>query len=342
MTYDPNEVGQNNGQIFSLPHSYEEAKVILLPVPWDITTSFNDGTSNAPQVILEASSQLDLYDPLGIKVWEYGAFMMPVNPTWKLTNNSLRKKAKQYIHWLENGSAEHDKELMADYLSLINSESDRMHAEVKLAVKQVIKDGKPIGLIGGEHSCSLGLIEALCEEHDSIGILQIDAHADLRETYENFKHSHASIFHNLLKFKSIHTLTQVGLRDISPAEEIRIQSDSKINSFFDWDIKRQLFEGKTWSYICQEIISTLPEKVYISFDIDGLSPSLCPNTGTPVPGGLQFEEAIFLIESLYRSGKHIIGFDLCEVGNGEWDGNVGARLLLKLCNVLYGSNTFPR
>ena len=86
--------------------------------------------------------------------------------------------------------------------------------------------------------------------------------------------------------------------------------------------------------LCQEIISHLPEKVYISFDIDGLDPKLCPNTGTPVPGGLELEQVYGLFRELVNSGREIIGFDVCEVGDGEWDGNVGARIVYKLANLL--------
>lgn len=95
-----------------------------------------------------------------------------------------------------------------------------------------------------------------------------------------------------------------------------------------------LFEGKSWSKICEQILADLPEQVYISFDIDGLNPKLCPNTGTPVPGGLEFEQAIYLLKKIVASGKKIIGFDLSEVspGNDDWDANVDARLLFQLCN----------
>ena len=86
--------------------------------------------------------------------------------------------------------------------------------------------------------------------------------------------------------------------------------------------------------LCREIINHLPEKVYISFDIDGLDPKLCPNTGTPVPGGLELEQVYCLFRELVNSGREIIGFDVCEVGDAEWDGNVGARIVYKLANLL--------
>jgi agmatinase len=100
------------------------------------------------------------------------------------------------------------------------------------------------------------------------------------------------------------------------------------------ELKRNSFEGKTWKRQCEEIIATLPQNIYISFDIDGLSPDLCPNTGTPVPGGFSFREMDYLLNMLATSNRRIIGFDLCEVSPGkesDWDANVGARVLFKLC-----------
>ena len=111
--------------------------------------------------------------------------------------------------------------------------------------------------------------------------------------------------------------------------------------FDDWQLKDNTYSGMNWATQCEKIIATLPEAVYISFDIDGLTPEFCPHTGTPVPGGLDFNQAIYLIQTLVKAGKTIIGFDLCEVApgeSGEWDGNVGARLLYKLSNLMYLSH----
>ncbi len=189
--------------------------------------------------------------------------------------------------------------------------------------------------MGGEHSTPLGLIEALNERHESFGILQIDAHADLREAYEGFDQSHASIMYNVLEScPNMKRLVQVGIRDISPSEVNLIkESEGRIRTFLDWDIKQRAFEGMSWGEQVKNIIDTLPQKVYISFDIDGLNPGLCPNTGTPVPGGFSLEEINYLFFTLMDSGREIIGFDLNEVSpgeNDEWDANVGARALWNL------------
>ncbi|MDP3436951.1 MAG: arginase family protein, partial [Bacteroidales bacterium] len=132
----------------------------------------------------------------------------------------------------------------------------------------------------------------------------------------------------------ISQLTQVGVRDFCQEEAEFINTDPRIRCFTDMELKRNAFEGKNWKKQCEDIVSSLPVNVYITFDIDGLSPDLCPNTGTPVPGGLTFREVDYLLYLLAISNRRIIGFDLCEVAPGksdEWDANVGARVLYKLC-----------
>jgi len=142
------------------------------------------------------------------------------------------------------------------------------------------------------------------------------------------------MFNALKNCKNLTRLTQVGIRDVAQSEiDIIENSNNRIQTFFDWNLKREQFEGKAWAEQVKAIIATLPENVYISFDIDGLSPELCPNTGTPVPGEFQLEQINFLFFELAKSGRRIVGFDLNEVGtseNGDWDANVGARALWNL------------
>ena len=204
--------------------------------------------------------------------------------------------------------------------------------------RELIKQGKITGVIGGDHSVPLGNIKAVSELCEEFGILHIDAHADLRKAYEGFTYSHASIMYNALsEINQISQLTQVGVRDFCEDEAEIINTDSRIRCFTDKEIRGNLFDGKTWKRQCEEIIATLPQNVYISYDIDGLSPDLCPNTGTPVPGGISFREVDYLLHMLANSNKKIIGFDLCEVspgGSDEWDANVGARLLYKISQYI--------
>jgi agmatinase len=171
-------------------------------------------------------------------------------------------------------------------------------------------------------------------ERGSYGILHIDAHSDLRDAYEGFIHSHASIMHNALHIDAISRIVQVGIRDYSEEEVETIRGSGGRVKLFDYrGLARRRFGGESFSSIAEEIVSELPDQVYVSFDIDGLDPALCPGTGTPVPGGLLFEEALYLVERIPASGRRIVGLDLCEVspGESEWDANVGARVLYRLC-----------
>jgi len=177
----------------------------------------------------------------------------------------------------------------------------------------------------------LGYIRALSEKYKDFGILQIDAHCDLRDSYEGFTYSHASIMFNALKEGSVKSLTQVGIRDFCEDElEFSKNSTKKINIFFDRDISYQICEGQTWKTICDKIVETLPEHIYFSFDIDGLKQQYCPNTGTPVAGGLEVDQVFYLLNQVKKSGKKIIGMDLNEVGHDVWDANVGARVLYRM------------
>jgi agmatinase len=208
--------------------------------------------------------------------------------------------------------------------------------------KTLLADGKLVGLLGGDHSTPLGFYKAIAEKWGDFGILQIDAHCDLREAYEGFEYSHASIMYNALKeIPQLQKLVQVGIRDYSEGEQQIIdQNKGRIATYFDRDIRVRQYEGETFKQIVAEMIDQLPQRVYISFDIDGLDPKLCPNTGTPVQGGFETEQVFYMLNKLRQSGKQIIGFDLCEVSTSEtgWDANVGARILFKLCNLLVANN----
>lgn len=339
--FDPEEAGQVNSNLFGFPYSESESEVVVIPVPWEVTASYGEGTADSPEALLKASPQIDFFDPDLADAWKYGIFMREIPVNWKEKNLGLRQKAVQCIAAIEKGKViKKDKKLSA-FRDEINEASGELNEWVKEQSLEIIKKGKLPCVLGGDHSSSLGLIQALSEKNDDFGILQIDAHADLREEYEGFTYSHASIMHHALKSESVSSLVQVGIRDLSPGEMKTIENDNRINAFFHQEMKRQQFEGKSWQEQVEDIINELPSFVYLSFDIDGLDPSLCPNTGTPVPGGLQVEEVNYLLFKLIGSGRKLIGFDLCEIspGDDDWDANVGSRMLYKLCNFLYASSS---
>jgi agmatinase len=333
--FDPNGVGDVNGGLFGLPFTIEESEVVLIPMPWEVTVSYSAGTAAGPQAIKEASPQLDLFDPAIKDAWKLGIAMEEISEEWAAVSDNLRQKAESYINWLEEGSPESDKAEFENLPAEVTEKGEELLQWLKARALTYLDKGKLVGVVGGDHSTPLGLMHALAERHEEYGILQVDAHADLRNAYEGFRYSHASIMYNALQLPQVKKLVQVGIRDICQAEaEMADQSNGRITIFYDSVLKENLYEGDSWKKECKKIIAQLPQKVYISFDIDGLDPKLCPATGTPVPGGFEFEEAIYLIKALVKSGREIIGFDLCEVapGESEWNGNVGARLLYKLCN----------
>ena len=329
-SFDPNGLATTD-QLFGLPFTYEESETAVLPIPWEVTVSYSAGTAAGPRAIAEASLQVDLFDAFLKDAWKRGIFMLDADHQLESTSNKYRLLAEKHIDNLESGKTDEG------LLHSVNEACEGMVARVKELCGKVLNDGKRLALLGGDHSTPLGYMQALAERHDDFGILQIDAHADLRDAYEGFDYSHASIMFNALKIKQVSKLVQVGIRDYCEAEnDIINNSNGRIVTYFDRDLKSARFNGKPWKQQGEEIIAQLPEKVYLSFDIDGLDPKLCPNTGTPVAGGFEVEEVLFLLEMLVSSGKKLIGLDLNEVapGEDEWDANVGARLLYRLCNIM--------
>lgn len=340
--FDPNSVGNPNNNIFGLPFTEAEAKLVLLPVPWEVSVSYGAGTARAPENIFKASLQVDLYDDDFQEGWKQGIFMREMNKNVLQKSDYLRKEAELYINYISEGELVEDNKFMSKVLKDLNAGAEFLNEWVYEQTKELLEAGKLVGLVGGDHSTPLGYYKAIGEKHGDFGILQIDAHADLREAYEDLKYSHASIMFNALaETPQLKKLVQVGTRDYSLGElEYSRNSNGRVTTFFDKGLKERAFEGETWRSITDDIVSKLPQKVYISFDIDGLDPKLCPNTGTPVQGGFETQEIYYLFKKVLDSGRELIGFDLNEVGtsNNEWDENVGARILFKLCNLLIASN----
>ena len=331
--FDPNGLGDRNNAIYGLPFTAEESNVIAIPVPWEVTVSYSAGTAKGPQAILDASFQVDLYDPYIKNAWRSGIWMEPIPKNLKKKSDKLRKKATEYISLLEKGKSPRSNKKMRSAQKLINRECAGLNAYIKGKSLHYLSKKKIIALIGGDHSTPLGLIQALAQRNPAFAILQIDAHADLRDAYEGFEFSHASIMFNALKIPQVKKLVQVGIRDYCEAEaEIVKNSKGRVVCFYDRDIKQKQFNGSSWKKICNEIIKKLPRNVYLSFDIDGLDPKLCPNTGTPVAGGFEMEQVLYLIQKLVESKRKIIAFDINEVAPGfdEWDANVGALLLYRI------------
>ncbi|WP_375758762.1 agmatinase family protein [Corallococcus exercitus] len=331
--FDPAAAAQPGSGIFGLPHSPDEAHVVVIPVPFEATTSYGGGTSNGPAALLEASKQVDLFDVETGRPYERGIAMLEAPAELHEWNERAKERAQLVIEagGIESGEAE----LLAAAKD-VNGFSEKLNDHVYRTAKHWLEQGKRVAAVGGDHAISYGIIQAHAEKYPGMGVLHLDAHADLRVAYEGFTWSHASIFYNVCeRIPGVKTLVQVGLRDMSENEHRYIEgSGGRIHAFYDAVLQQNRFDGLPWNQQVKQIVDKLPQQVYLSFDIDGLDPVLCPNTGTPVPGGLSFPEATALVAGVVRSGRTIVGFDLTEVApdpeGSEWDANVGARLLYKM------------
>ena len=245
------------------------------------------------------------------------------------------------IEHLEGGGSPDD-DYVVRKIRRVNEGCTVLNANIEAQAGRWLDAGKIVGLVGGDHSTPYGLIRALGARHEGFGILHIDAHCDLRDAYEGFRFSHASIMYNVLRdVPQVARIVQVAVRDFSRREADLAASSGRIVTFDDLSLSEAEFRGEPWDAQCRRIVEALPAEVYVSFDIDGLSFENCPHTGTPVPGGLSFNRAVWLLAAVARSGRRIIGFDLVEVSpvpEERIDAITGARMLWKLCGQALLSN----
>ena len=341
--FDVEGAGEEDAGIFGLPYGRDESTVVLVPVPWEPTTSYGRGAALGPAAILQASPQLDLYDPelaaIGLaRPWVYGIHMLEPDSDIVAWNEEACERAAPVIE--RGGRLAGDPQLQAD-LDRVNALCRMLDARVEQTVGELADAGHLVGVVGGDHAAAFGAIAAAARRHPGLGILHIDAHADLRRAYEGFERSHASVMHNVLhELPEVETIVQVGIRDLSQGEAAIIRDDPRVTAIYDYALRRRRDDDQPWSQVCDHIVSQLPDQVYVSFDIDGLEPALCPGTGTPVPGGLSYGQVMTLLARLAERGKTVVGFDLVEVAPrvrhgafDPWDGNVGARILYRLCGV---------
>jgi len=331
--FDPNSASSHEG-IFGLASTEQNSKVLILSVPFEATTSYLGGTSKGPKKILEASQQVDLYSPLYPNAWKQGIYLSPLKDSQKIS--ALSSATQKLVKKCRNIRRESEKEKLQ---SKVDKAGSQVNDFVSKFSAKTLKTGKIPAVLGGDHSVPFGNIAECIRYFPKMGVLHLDAHFDLRRAYEGFTWSHASIMQNVVTRLPLQRLVQFGIRDYCNDEIEFASSKSQIRFFTDQDLFAQKSKGKVWDRLCDEIIESLPPEVYLSFDIDGLDPSFCPTTGTPVPGGLTYSELTYLIHKVVLSKRKIIGFDLVEVGPEEWDANVGARLLYAMSSAAIESQT---
>jgi agmatinase len=332
--FDPDAAARPGSGLFGLGLSPAESAAVVVPVPFEATVSYGGGTSRGPAAILRASGHVDLFDRETGRPYEQGIAMLPVPRRIEQLSREGKRLAAPVIR--KGGAAGPGDRKLCSAARRVDAISERINEWVGDRTEALLAEGRLPVIVGGDHSVPFGAIQAAARAHPGMGILHIDAHADLRKAYEGFTWSHASIMYNVARrIPGVSRIVQVGLRDMGLREDRMIRhSKGRLVAFHDADIASRLARGEPFARIVQEIVAALPERVYISFDIDGLDPSLCPHTGTPVPGGLSFHQATGLLAALPRAGRTIVGCDLSEVAPGprgdEWDANVGARILYKM------------
>jgi agmatinase len=245
--------------------AFEAARVAILPVPLDRTTTFVPGTRNGPREILQASSHVELWDEeLGADVHGVGIFTLPE-------------------------------------MELPFGDQESALREIGRVAGEILACGKFLVTLGGEHSITPPIVAAAAARHPGLSVLQIDAHADLRDTYMGSPYNHACAMRRVLEHAPC---TQVAVRSLS-AEEAAAAGELPTRIFYDWSLRA----SPDW---VDRVVETLGEKVYVTIDCDGLDPAIMPAVGTPEPGGLTWQEALRLLRAVFER-REVVAFDLVEL-----------------------------
>jgi len=252
------------------PNDAAEPFAVVIPVPYEHTTTYRKGTARGPAALLAASTQVELYDE-----------EMRLDPLVRgvLTHESVQCDEPP------------------DVLAGILEELCLPHFHA----------GRLVATLGGEHSVSLGPIRAAADVHGPIGILQIDAHPDLRNEYEGTHYGHGCVMRRALDLTDVNALVAVGLRAVSEEDHDVITTEDRVKPFYAYELAAR--SRTKW---IEAVLEELPETVYVTFDLDGLDPSVVPGTGTPEPGGLGWWDALALLRTVF-SDRKVVGFDVVEL-----------------------------
>jgi len=273
------------------PCGADQAETVLIPVPYEATTTYGKGTAGGPAALLEASTQVELFD--------------------------VETRALPHARGIHTAPPVLCDRAMPDALADRLQETAGMHMDA----------GRLVGCLGGEHSISLGPIRAAADRNPGLGILQVDAHPDLRDEYEGTRYGHGCVMRRVLEHDGVGALVAVGLRAVSDEEFAIIGQDRRIHPFYAFRLQDR---GGEW---IQQVVDRLPNNVYISFDLDGLDPSLLPGTGTPEPGGLFWWETMALLGAVAKN-RRVVGFDVVELIPEAVSSFIAAKLVFKLLAYL--------
>jgi agmatinase len=322
--FDPSGPGREN-HLFGSPFTAEEAAVTVIPAPWEVTRPSNHGCATAPEMILAASRDIKRAVDGIPKPWELGISILPIPLDVIDQNRVLCARVLEHTSRLNTGSAFDENDALLDE---INAGCEQFNNQLKNVCRQQLVKGKLIGVLGGDHSISLGTIRALSEHYGRFGVLQIDSRPDLCRRYQGLAYSHRSIMFNIMKIPAVGKLVQVGIRDWTPEEHEALEiGKGRIRTYFDQQLKPD--GGRKWNATCQDIVKQLPPLVYLSVDHSGLGTALTPDQ---LSGGMSEEQLNVLIKCVAQSGCKIIGFDLSEIAVDIGDNTtVGARILYQLC-----------
>ena len=273
--------------------AFERARVVVVPAPYDGTTCYRPGTREGPQAIIDASRNLELYDP------------------------ELRRSPYRVgIHTLRA-------------IEPVMGNAAGMVERIEQVTSALLNRGKMVATLGGDHLTAIGAIRAHARRHPDLSVLQIDAHADLRDEYEGSRMSAATVMRRVLDFCP-HT-AQVGIRSLSEPEA-QLVEERNLPMWLASTIAEQTLRGRRdW---IEEVVGSLSDEVYVTFDIDGLDPSLVPGTGTPEPGGLGWYDVMALLSAV-TSRKRVVGFDLVEL-SPLIEGHVGPVVAAKVVYKMIG------
>lgn len=308
--------------------------VHVYPVPWDVTTTFGAGTANAPQAIASVYHQLDHSHPFQSR--SFDPCFLPESSVIQAAQRRHARESRAIIHTLNHdGTLSNDQRMHRD---AINEASQQLNNQVFADTLPFIQAGDPIILCGGEHGVGVGYLRALAKVHASFSILHIDAHLDCRPAYFGYDYSHASVLTHYANMPQTTHITSVGIRDYDASEPefATHHPHTTWSIFYDYAMHQALFEGQSWHHITQSIVSTLTDPVVISLDVDGLIPYHCLHTGTPVVGGMTYNQLAYMLDHVHRA-RHVIGAELVEVGapnETPYDATIGARLIQLLAGVV--------